>query len=46
VCTIVLLGVWLISIPISGSSGLILATIFISILHIVWLILKFNSALK
>jgi O-antigen/teichoic acid export membrane protein len=46
VCTIALLGLWLISIPISGSSGLILATIFISILHIVWLILKFNSALK
>jgi len=46
VCTVALLGVWLISIPISGASGLILATIFISILHIIWLILKFNSALK
>jgi O-antigen/teichoic acid export membrane protein len=46
VCTVALLGVWLISIPIYGASGLILATIFISILHIIWLILKFNSALK
>jgi O-antigen/teichoic acid export membrane protein len=46
VCTVALLGVWLISIPISGASWLILATIFISILHIIWLILKFNSALK
>jgi O-antigen/teichoic acid export membrane protein len=41
VSTLILFLGWLVSIPIFGATGLILVTIFISIFHVTWLLLKF-----